>query len=161
EQTRDFFNRYVIGAGGVPVIRIGAQPYGILPATPLSRMRWLNQRIGDDRIGIASLGGGDEAMMAYLRQLYPILAAVDQDWRTNLTEVSFVGKAGDPHALLLDIIGLHSGSVEWSQRYAENLATLYNRLNLLGFGGAIQAIIVAAERAAARALVTRLGYQGD
>ena len=100
-------------------------------------------------------------MLAYLRQLYPILLAIDQDWRDKLADVSFVGKAGDPHALLLDIIGLHSGSVEWSQRYAENIATLYNRLNLLGLGGVIQAIIIAAERAAARGLVTRLGYRGD
>ena len=161
EQTRDFFNRYVIGEGGVPAVRIGAQPYGILPATALSRMRWLNQRFDDDRIGIAPLGGGREAMLAYLRQLYPILLAIDQDWRAKLADVSFVGKAGDPHALLLDIIGLHSGSVEWSQRYAENIATLYNRLNLLGLGGVIQAIIIAAERAAARGLVTRLGYRGD
>jgi hypothetical protein len=159
EQTRGFFNRYVIGAGAVPAIRIGAQPYGILPATALSRMRWLSQRFGDN-IAVAPLGGGGEATLAYLRQLYPILLAIDQDWRAKLADVSFVGKAGDPHALLLDIIGLHSGSVEWSQRYAENLATLYNRLNLLGFGGVIQAILIAAERAAARGLLTRLGYGG-
>ena len=41
--------------------------------------------------------------------------------------------------MLLDIVGLHSGSVEWSQRYAESLPTLFNRLNLLGLGGVIPA----------------------
>ena len=43
------------------------------------------------------------------------------DWRSALRRPSHVGKAGDPHAMLLDILGLHSGSVEWSQRYAESL----------------------------------------
>ena len=46
--------------------------------------------------------------------------------------------------LLLDIVGLHPGSVEWSQRYAESLKTLFNRLNLLGLGGFVAALLIAA-----------------
>lgn len=152
ERSREFFNRYVIAGGAVPAIRIGAQPYGILPATAISRMNWLKQPLFDRRA---------DPTLGHLRQLYPLLMAMDNDRRGMLGDVSFVGKAGDPHAILLDIVGLHSGSVEWSQRYAENLATLYNRLNLMGFGGAIQAIIIAAQRAAARGLLGQLGYAGD
>ena len=91
----------------MPAIRIGAQPYGILPATALSRMAWLNQR--STMTESASRCSAEVAKRCWpiSAQLYPILLAIDQDWRAKLADVSFVGKAGDPHALLLDIVGLH------------------------------------------------------
>ena len=52
-------------------------------------------------------------------------------------EVSFIGKKGDPqqgdedkpHQILLDVLGLHSGSVEFYQRYAESLNHVFNLYN--------------------------------
>jgi hypothetical protein len=38
EKVRTFFVRYVSGRGALPAIRIGKQPYGILPATVHSRL---------------------------------------------------------------------------------------------------------------------------
>ncbi|HXM48262.1 MAG TPA: hypothetical protein VN956_10355 [Pyrinomonadaceae bacterium] len=151
EETRDFFNRYVLGSGSVPAIRIGLQPYGILPATTYSRMNWINQRQFDDRL--VSLG----PTLSYLQRLYPILKLIAADWQSMANDVSFVGKSGDPHKLLLDIVGLHPGSVEWSQRYAESFATVFNRLNLAGFGGFFAAIFLAIQRENARQLIFRLG----
>ena len=164
EQTRDFFNRYVIGAGAIPAIRIGTQPYGILPATTISRMNWIQKLPTTVNVpGIAVTGAvQQDPTLLFLRRLYPILKAVDEDWREMLGDVSFVGKeGGDPHRILLDVIGLHSGSVEWSQRYAESLKTLFNRLNLQGFGGLIAAIIVVLQRAAAKDLIRDLGGDVD
>jgi hypothetical protein len=156
ERTREFFNRYVIGGGACPAIRIGYQPYGILPATAISRMQWLNQ--DRDEVGVFSR----DPLLRYLRRLYPILMGIDQDFRAMLPEVSYVGKSGDPHALLLDIVGLHPASVEWSQRYAESLATVYNRLNLLGLGiGGGERVRLAIERVVARAKLVALGYSGE
>jgi hypothetical protein len=152
EQTRDFFNRYVIGSGAIPAIRIGSQPYGILPATTISRMQWINQR----QIGVAGFLDNDSTLL-YLRRLYPILLAINTDWTAMLDDVSFVGQPGDPHAILLDILGLHSGSVEWSQRYAESLETVFNRLNLLGLGGLIQTLVISGQWTAAQELIQRLG----
>jgi hypothetical protein len=37
-----FFKNFVSGRGQVPAIRIGNQPYGILPTTVYSRMTWFN-----------------------------------------------------------------------------------------------------------------------
>jgi hypothetical protein len=130
--TRRFFNRHVLGAGACPALRIGAQPYGILPATALSRMRWLEGREIADR--------------AFLQRLYTLLLKLDADAREMAGHVSHVGKAGDPHQLLLDIVGLHPGSVEWSQRTAESLKTLFNRLNMQGFAGLLLALVAAAQR---------------
>jgi len=156
ERTRDFFNRYVVGPGACPAIRIGAQPYGILPATPLSRMAWIDQRSDSPRIDRR-----ENPERVFLRRLYPVLRGIDQDARAMVSQLSFVGKSGDPHALLLDIVGLHPGSVEWSQRYAETLKTLFNRLNLQGFGGFITKLLTAAQRAATRAKLAEFGWTGE
>ncbi|HEX8187999.1 MAG TPA: hypothetical protein VF586_06600 [Pyrinomonadaceae bacterium] len=156
EQTRDFFNRYVVGGGAIPALRIGAQPYGVLPATALSRMRWMFTR--RDPIPTRP---PQKISPSFLGRLYPLLLDIDADWRAALADVSFVGKPGDPHQLLLDIVGLHPGSVEWSQRYAENLKTLFNRLNLGGLGQLILALVLGARRLAAQDLLKKLGAGED
>jgi len=158
DQTREFFNYFVIGAGTVPAIRIGEQPYGILPATKFSQMRWLEQPVQTDTPGTIFLPPIiQDPLRNYLRRLYPILLSIATDWRAMLTDVSFVGKSDDPHKVLLDIIGLHPGSVEWSQRYAESLRTVFNRLNLDGLGGFFAALALAAQRAASQQLLQRFG----
>jgi hypothetical protein len=145
--TRAFFERHVVGSGAIPAVRIGAQPYGILPATVFSKMGWFP----DEEHAVQ---GG------YLKQLHAVLSAMRGDWAALAKTVSYVGGEGDPHQLLLDIVGLHSGSVEWSQRYAESLKTVFNRLNLRGLGGLFQAILLSIERAAAIAKLESLGGDG-
>jgi hypothetical protein len=169
ERTRDFFNQYVVGAGVIPAIRIGMQPYGILPTAAVSRIGkgWLKPHSQGPPGWLQDAGAPDDPMITYLRQLYPLLIQIGNDWRAALDAdphggVSFVVKSGDPHALLLDLIGLHSGSVEWSQRYAEGLRTLYNRCNLVGFGNHIDEVLQAARQTIdARRLIRKLGYGGD
>jgi hypothetical protein len=151
-QTRWFFTNYVSGRGAVPALRIGHQPYGILPTTAFSRIRWLDPPI--------ELGPID-ARRAFLVQLLELLRAIDADWTTMSTQASFVGKPGDAHQLLLDIVGLHPGSVEFYSRYAESVSELYNLANLDGggpdFSDALQAIAL---QAAGVQLLQRLGYTG-
>jgi hypothetical protein len=159
EQTREFFNRFVVAGGACPAVRIGSQPYGILPATTFSRMAWLQERApGDERISLATVHV--DPRRAYLARLYPVLLAIDQDFREMSSAIPFVGKSGDPHDLLLDIVGLHPGSVEWSQRYAESLQTFFNRLNLFGYGGFIQRLITSLKRMAANDRLVALGHSG-
>jgi hypothetical protein len=160
--TRRFFTRYVVGAGAVPALRVGTQPYGILPTTAFSRMAWLNPTQGTVPVGLVDA----DNLLPFVRRLYPILLAMDRDWRAAVPSASLPhvgadwGPSSDPHATLLDIIGLHSGSVEWSQRYAESLQSLFNRLQLQGFGGSIQAILLARQRQLSRQTLTNLGYAG-
>lgn len=152
EQTREFFNRYVVASGAIPAIRIGSQPYGILPATAISRMRWFEE---------TPLRNTLDPMLSYIRQLYPILLDIYSDWRGMSNNVEFVGNGGsDPHKTLLEIVGLHSGSVDWSQRYAENLSTVFNRLNIMGLGHLFRRILKD-KWDAARSLLTRLGSKAD
>lgn len=152
DKTRDFFSQFVLAEGSVPSLRIGNQPYGVLPCTAYSRMGWFQ---AERRPPVANFP------LSYPARLYVILKSMQADWNAIVPQLSFAGKTGvDPHATLLDIVGLHSGSVEWSERYAESLRALYNRLSLMGFGGFIQALITAAQRMASRARLTSLGYTG-
>jgi hypothetical protein len=153
ELTRTFFTRYVVGCGTIPALRIGSQPYGILPATPIWRMHWFNQPLE---------GSPEDPLASHVGWLYRILQKLQIEWSSLLGHVSYVGKTdGDPHQILLDILGLHSGSVEWASRYAESRMTLFNRLNLQGVAGAMGHMVNASQWVNAREELTRHGYQGS
>ena len=156
KDTREFFRQYVSGRGAIPALRIGSQPYGILPATALARMQWMEPR-GESGI-VSRLQPGP---FLFLRRLYAVLQAMDEDWKSMAAGVSFAGKAGDAHQTLLDIIGLHSGCVEFSQRYAESLEQMFNRLNLEGLGALLGALVIGALQQSAIDLLARLGYSAD
>lgn len=139
-KTRDFFTRHVVAGGACPSLRIGWQPYGVLPATARSRMGWIGAKV-------PRISNTDER--AHLARLYPYLRAFDGEFATLSEKVSFVGKPGDPHQLLLDIVGLHPGSVEWTKRYAESLKTYFNRMKLKGLSGWVDAFLANFRRQAA------------
>ena len=155
--TRDFFTRHVVARGPLPAVRVGKQPYGILPATVRSRIAWFEPR----PIGVAAaLLPAALAERQFLQDLYELLRKVETDLTPLLDKVSFVGKPGaDQHQVLLDVVGLHPGSVEFQQRYAESFAQLYNRLSMQGTGGAFLALILAAGYVGSGLnLLTELGY---
>ena len=124
EQVREFFTYFVSGRGSLPVIRVGDQPYGILPATNYSSMQWLQDEerphgaVDDVRIGGRNRG--------FLMDLYSVLLDVDRVWMSLSNRVSYVGKSGDPHQILLDVVGLHPDSAELYKRYANSLKQLHN-----------------------------------
>jgi hypothetical protein len=143
DATRTFFTRYVSGRGPVPAFRVGRQPYGVLVTTAFSRLTWAD--------------GDPEA--AHLRVLNSVLATAAQDWAGQAAKVAFLGADGDPHQLLLDILGLHATSAEFYQRYGQSVEDYYNRLNLTGAGGAVlTALARFSEQQQIRDLLTRLGY---
>jgi len=153
--TRWYFTRYVSGRGGVPAIRIGGQPYGILPTTAFSRIRWLDpKRQGEP--------GRSDAERNFLHALFAILRAVDADWTAMSAGNAHVGRAGDAHQTLLDVVGLHPASVEFYSRSAESLSGLFNLANLWGVGpDFVQAVNALVLHAAASGLLARLGYAGS
>ncbi|HEU5321659.1 MAG TPA: hypothetical protein VFX28_12695, partial [Methylomirabilota bacterium] len=78
------------------------------------------------------------------------------DWQALSGGVAHVGRPGDAHQTLLDVVGLHSGSVEYHQRYAKSFDELYNTL-VLRFGQAWGAAIAAWLRQRSEALLAGLG----
>ncbi len=124
DETHAFFTSYVSGRGPLPAIRIGGQPYGILPVTAFSRIQWYQT---DYRFNIA-------LSQNFLSALYNLLRKIDVDW-TNMSQgAAYVGKAGDPHQTLLDILALNPSSVEYFSRNAESLSQLFNMVNRFALG---------------------------
>ncbi len=124
DETRAFFTSYVSGRGPLPAIRIGGQPYGILPVTAFSRIQWYQT---DNRLRIA-------LSQNFLGALYNLLRKIDADWTNMSQNAAYVGKAGDPHQTLLDILALNPSSVEYFSRNAESLAQLFNMVNRFALG---------------------------
>jgi hypothetical protein len=153
-QTRSFFTSYVSGRGAAPALRIGGQPYGILPTTAFSRIRWLD-------LERPSLGLRAEPGQTFLARLLRLLREVDADWTAMSAGAAHVGRPGDAHQTLLDVVGLHPGSVEYHWRYSESLSELFNVINLWGLGPQFwQAFIALGLQAAGEGLLERLGYAG-
>jgi hypothetical protein len=142
EQTRDFFTRHVSGRGPVPAVKIGRQPYGILPTTAFSRLAW-------------------PAGTTHRQGLNTLLRAAAEDWQAKSLQVARLGDSsgdGDPHQILLDILALHPTSAEYYQRYAQSVEDIFNRENLGGLGpNVLPALDTLNMPQPIRALLTRLG----
>lgn len=140
ESTRFFVSRFVSGRGPIPAIKIGKQPYGILPVTTYSKIGFYERLSSPFR----ELG---DAKSPYLNMVRDTVKRLDTTW-AELSETSdYLGKSGDPHQLLLNVLGLHPNSVEFHQRYAQTIQQLFNELKLtLGTLGAIVVALAAANR---------------
>jgi hypothetical protein len=152
EQVRHFFLDYVSGRGKVPVLRIGRQPYGILPITALGRL---------NAGGSAVPGAAPAPDHAVLAALGEMLARGTANLQKLVDGVPHVFGGGDPHQTLLDVLGLHPASVEFHHRYAESLQDVFNRFAMDNLGAdffsAWQAF---GSLLAGRNLLAGLGYQG-
>ncbi|MCE3555572.1 hypothetical protein LWC33_29525 [Pseudonocardia sp. RS11V-5] len=145
DATRDFFTRHVSGRGPVPAVRIGRQPYGVLPTTAFSRLAWPDAA----------------ATAPHRRALHQLLTAAAADWRTASAKVARLGTGGDPHQMLLDILALHPTSAEFYQRYAQSVEDVYNRENLGGLGPTVLPTLDELHMPqSVRALLARLGHVG-
>jgi hypothetical protein len=129
-QAHEFFIHNVSGRGLLPAICIGNQPYGILPTTTFSRMNWL--RSIDIDLTHRATAAPHDPDSPFLLKLYTVLLEIDKTWSELRNRVAYVGKRGDAHQILLDIIGLHPNSVEVHSRYAQSLEHLHNYYNLIG-----------------------------
>lgn len=150
QDTRSFFTSFVSGRGPLPAIRIGGQPYGILPTTAFSRIQWFR----DDRVR-------SSVSLPYLANLYNLLRTLDADWTNMKQNAAWVGNGGDAQQTLLDIVGLHPSSVEYYSRNAESLAQLFNMFNRYALGPAwYTAQLNSNLQKAAVALLSQFGYSG-
>lgn len=117
EWTRAFFSRYVTGRGPLPALRIGRQPYGILPTAAFGRMTFLPVR-PPSRAG----------------RLHAMLMKIDEHWQPLADALSYIGKPGsDPHQVLLDVLGLHPASVEYHPLQAESVDHKFHELSFFSF----------------------------
>ncbi|MGW3289607.1 hypothetical protein ACWDR3_33700 [Streptomyces sp. NPDC001002] len=131
---REFHDEFVSGRGQVPAIRVGHQPYGILPSVAYRRLEFSGRQ-------------------PFLGRFAEVLRLVRDRWEVLAGRLSQIGAGtGDPHQVLLDVLGLHPSSVEYRSRHAESLAHVVNLLRLRGRPEAWASVVGAASRARARGL---------
>ncbi len=123
--ARRFFNSYVSGRGPIPAIRIGNQPYGILPTAAFNRLTWMNP----EPTGAFDFGGD----WKFLKDLYELLLRIDRYWNNNmLGAVAHIAqKSPDVYKTLFDVLALHPTSVEFHRRYFESLIEMSNSMSLV------------------------------
>lgn len=93
--------KWVRGGGPLPALRVGNEPYGLLPATALDR--W-EPRGGDLPT--------DARTTAFLRELR------DKLWLTSIDKVPRIGatQEGDDHGTLVGILGMDARSSSYAAR---------------------------------------------
>ena len=124
DRVRRFFTADVVARGTLPAIRVGKQPYGILLTSAFRK--W----------NIADGVEGEDA--AFLRQVHEVLKKVEDQWQQLVGQVSHVAAPGDSFAHLLNILGLHATSVDFSRRIGTYQTVLWNLAHLMiggNFGG--------------------------
>ncbi len=108
--TRDFFNTYVSGRGSLPAIRIGNQPYGLLPTTRFSKLSY-------------SVG--------FYNSLHNIILSIENKWQESIFPlIKNIGntEGEDAHKVLLNILGLNPNSVEYYHDLINSNALIDNTL---------------------------------
>ncbi len=155
EQTRRHFIERVSGRGAVPAVRVGRQPYGILPTTAFSRITWLDatRPVPDGAAG---------AHVRFLRALFTLLRALgDSFWRGFGENAPHVGQATpDPQKLLLDILGLHPSSVDFHVHVLDSADRLWNELKFRYRRRESLESVMRHEMQAGVSLLGTLGYSG-
>jgi hypothetical protein len=157
ERTRRYFMDRVSGRGSVPAIRVGKQPYGILPTTAFSRMSWFDARPSH---GVDDRGAAGHAFLRRLRAILSYLGA--EHWDALAKSVPRVGKPSDaPQQQLLDVLGLNPSSVEFHLNVVDSADRVWNSHKFFA-GRGRQALKAAmdGQMAAGRAVLNTLGWQG-
>jgi len=150
ELARSYFIDHVSGRGRVPALRIGRQPYGILTATALAKIRIAPR--------VHAVPPPDAKMLDVLHEM---LMRVMKDWAPLAQAVPHLHAGTEPHQTLLDVVALHPASVEFHQRYAEATGNLFNAFSFEGFGSQFFTVWQSlGSFLAGRQLLADLGYGG-
>jgi hypothetical protein len=137
-QTRDFFNAFISGRGPVPAIRIGTQPYGILPTAAFRRLKWMNPSPNSPREFLIP------PATKFVAGLYQLLLKLDGTWSDQASRLPQIGSpTPDVYKTLLDILSLHPNSVEFHRRYLESLEELGNAIRFLRPGSPPASTLIA------------------
>lgn len=110
-RIESFFSKYVLGRGTVPALRIGKQPYGILPVSVVPR---LNLQASDPL---------RNAIVTKVQELFSI-------WKAKSELVKHISNENAVSTEdFIDILSLHPNSVSFQQRLMEDVSYKLNALN--------------------------------
>ncbi len=124
-KTRSHFIKHVRAAGALPSLRIGKQPYGILPVTCLARFH-------------------DGASDDYRRRLARFLRTQSNRWLDSVPRVPRLAQSGDPSAELDEILTMTPRSVHYFARSAKTREFLIRTIQTIIADAAVQNGLIAA-----------------
>jgi len=111
KKVEDFFVRYVSGRGTLPAIRIGKQPYGILPISAIERFELEDSELVRNKI------------CDLVKHLYNI-------WKDKSKSVKHINSSETISTDdFLSILSLHPNSVNFNQRIFEDISAKVNAVN--------------------------------
>lgn len=133
ERTYQFFTKYVVGRGYFPSLRIGSQPYGILPATSFKHIGFSNT-FSDNQLPTltpqelrnpTSAAIQNRLQIRYDIRLKKLLNKGHEIWTSlRLQHVNHAGNIttkADPQAAFVNMLGLNAASTEYYFRYGVNV----------------------------------------
>lgn len=141
DRTRHFFNHYCLGRGLLPSLRIGTQPYGILPTTAFSRMKFRIGNSGNETIDSSNIPTVTRSQMLgpmttnlnnrlqvrYDARLAVLLQDLNKIWtyrrNQNVKHNHNVQNGDNPQQHFMNMLGLHATSVEHYFRFGINIAS--------------------------------------
>jgi len=112
ETLRVFFCSYVTGRGPLPAIRMGPQPYGVLPTSHFGAFRWPSK----------------DKDVKLFQKLTDLLKTLEGDYVRAVPQAPKLGQPDDPHVLLDEILGLYPNSETFYQRIGYSGSFLRNCL---------------------------------
>ncbi|OQW61749.1 MAG: hypothetical protein BVN28_06580 [Nitrospira sp. ST-bin4] len=123
---RGHFTEMVTGRGPIAAIRVGNQPYGILPTSSLER--WQPRRDDSDDRAHVLPGRNFESIFVNALRVF------DKMWAAKLGDVAQLGTGAKGAENLLKVLGLHPTSAEFHQRVGYSYDYLRN-LESFAWGG--------------------------
>jgi hypothetical protein len=134
-RTESFFLNNCPARGVVPSVRVGMQPYGILPTTAYSRLQ-LHKGVGLSNLpslGAAPSPAGLELtkQVRFDVRFHEILKILNLEWtwlrekrveHYELLESAVPPGSGTPQQRFIEILGLNPTSTEYHYRYGVNIS---------------------------------------
>ncbi len=131
-RTNDFFTNFVSGRGWLPAMRIGTQPYGILPTTAFSRYKTIpNEQLppiqGADFVNLSEVALNERLQKRFDIRLYKLFNLIREQWMeiANNEELKiddFDPKVTTAQEHFMQLLGLQATSIEQYFRYNTNTA---------------------------------------
>ncbi|SCF19725.1 hypothetical protein GA0074695_4247 [Micromonospora viridifaciens] len=102
DQVQRFAVEHVIGRGALPALRVGPQPYGVLPTVAYTRYQ------------------PDTGAPAFEGLLRDVLLLLYQDWAAAATKVRHAHSTPDGQNQVLSVLGLDAVAAGYAQRLSVN-----------------------------------------
>ena len=124
QRTENFFVNNCPARGVLPSLRIGVQPYGILPTTAYSRFKLSDKFDAYNLPPITKLKQESDKQLRFDLRLQEALRMLNTVW-TSLRKTYVANYAqledGDPQQKFVEMLGLNASSVDQYYRYGVNI----------------------------------------